>query len=269
MVLSRDLIISLGFTLVVGVLLFFFIKQRTSVVEEKINTLIQFVQEETAQRNLRRVGGYVGGNSAPGLPEDMKVYETTISAACDEKIVVSDDEEYSTDGSSSSGYTDSDSDDDTDDSSVASNVDVSDVTDNVATQETSTEDVTKVEQEVSDYIKSVSLTGATQGITQIIGQPLEDVTITTEELAKPIEEATPESPSVLEQIQNGSEKNKDEEGTEESNNAQTEVDAETNYSKLKVNELRDIITERGLATDLNVKTLKKKELISILEATVV
>ena len=53
MVLSRGLLISLGFTLLVGVLLFFFVKQKTSSIENKINTLFKLVQEE-AEKNHKR-----------------------------------------------------------------------------------------------------------------------------------------------------------------------------------------------------------------------
>ena len=55
MVLSRGLLISLGFTLVIGVLLFLFIKQKTSSIENKINTLFHLVQEEAAKSHQRQL----------------------------------------------------------------------------------------------------------------------------------------------------------------------------------------------------------------------
>lgn len=252
MVLSRDLIISLGFTLVIGVLLFFFVKQRTSVVEEKINTLIQFVQEETAQRNLQ----YHANLNSSGQSEEMKVYETTQQNASNERIDVSDDEDEFTD--SESEYTDTDS----DASSVSSEA-----------EQVITKDVSLVEEEVSNYIKSVSLTGTSTGAVSsntVTESNLEELNVETLDSEQPSEEQneTENSPSVLQQIQEGSQNNND---TNVSNDTSEEtkqtVVSEINYNKLKVNELRDIITERGLASNITVKTLKKKELISLLETS--
>lgn len=253
MVLSRELIISLGFTLVIGVLLFFFIKQRTSVVEDKINTLIQFVQEETAQRRINTV-------SAP--TNDIQVYESqpeqNETTQNTQMIDVSDDEEdYETD-SDSSEYTDASSTDSDDESVIEKEVEHVSSIDETSAQ---------VEQEVKEHIKSVTLTSnnptdastlinlSTPSVTPVVDTINVEATETTE---------SDTSPSVLEQLQyNVTKESSTTEVTHESN-VESEV-IEQNYSKLKVNELRDIITQRGLASDLNVKTLKKKELVSILE----
>ena len=64
MILSQGLLISLAFTTVIGILLFFFVRQRTNAVEEKINTLIQFVQTETLKLQQ------------PTVREEMSVYQT-------------------------------------------------------------------------------------------------------------------------------------------------------------------------------------------------
>lgn len=53
MVLSKGLLISLGFTLLIGVLLFMFIKQKTNHIEGKMDALFKLVREE-AEKNQRR-----------------------------------------------------------------------------------------------------------------------------------------------------------------------------------------------------------------------
>lgn len=53
MVLSKGLLISLGFTLLIGVLLFMFIKQKTNHIEGKMTALFNIVQEE-AEKNQKR-----------------------------------------------------------------------------------------------------------------------------------------------------------------------------------------------------------------------
>ena len=55
MVLSKGLLISLGFTLIVGVLLFLFIKQKTGYIESRINTLFNLVHEEAEKNQVRQV----------------------------------------------------------------------------------------------------------------------------------------------------------------------------------------------------------------------
>ena len=259
MVLSRDLIISLGFTLVIAVLLFFFIKQRTSVVEDKINTLIQFVQEETAQRRINTVSEPV--NDIQVYESQQELNETSQNA---DRIVVSDDEEdYETD-SDSSEYTDGSSSDSDDESVIEAEPEhVSHIDDTSA----------QVEQEVKEHIKSVTLTSnnandtsnlinlSTQSVTPVVDTINVEATETTESDA---------SPTVLEQMQFNVTTSESTTETTAVTGAPEEDDedadvVEQNYSKLKVHELRDIITQRGLASELNVKTLKKKELVSILE----
>ena len=51
MIFSQGLLISLGFTLVIGVLLFVFIRQKTSSIEHKVDVLFQLVQDEAAKQH--------------------------------------------------------------------------------------------------------------------------------------------------------------------------------------------------------------------------
>ena len=55
MVLSKGLLISLGFTLLIGVLLFMFIKQKTNHIEGKMDALFNIVQEETEKNKKRQL----------------------------------------------------------------------------------------------------------------------------------------------------------------------------------------------------------------------
>lgn len=83
MILSQGLLISLAFTTIIGVLLFFFIRQRTNAVEEKINTLIQFVQTETMKLQ-----------NQSNINSGMSVYQSNDSGVVAHKdlIDVSDDD---------------------------------------------------------------------------------------------------------------------------------------------------------------------------------
>jgi hypothetical protein len=72
MVLSHGLLISLGFTLVIGVLLFFYLRHSISSVENKVNVLFQLVQDEAKLNAAQRAGGT--NNTSGG---GMHILETT------------------------------------------------------------------------------------------------------------------------------------------------------------------------------------------------
>ena len=87
MVLSRGLLVSLGFTSLTSILLFFFIKQKTSSIETKINTLFNLVQEEAAKSHQRQL---------QQKQQNMVVSEITQQSHPQRRLIqVSDDEEES------------------------------------------------------------------------------------------------------------------------------------------------------------------------------
>ena len=101
MIFSQGLLISLAFTALIAVLLFFYVRQRTNAVENKINTLIQFVQTETMKLQ----------NSQAGGSNEMRVYERPNTEGLDtiEKIDVSDDSESDSESDSEDSDSDAES----------------------------------------------------------------------------------------------------------------------------------------------------------------
>ncbi len=120
MALSQGLIISLCFTTFIGLLFFFYIRQKVTTIEEKLSTLMQFIQQETIkQRNLRNMSG--GGLSSTGQSNGIRVYSTESNNTgttsndvnSNNMIDVSDDSESDTETDSDSD-TDVETDTDTD-----------------------------------------------------------------------------------------------------------------------------------------------------------
>ena len=76
MALSQGLIISLCFTTFIGLLLFFYVRQKVTTIEEKVNALMHFIQQETIkQRNVRNLhGGNLDTNQTTGI----NVYPTKL-----------------------------------------------------------------------------------------------------------------------------------------------------------------------------------------------
>ena len=134
MVLSQGLLISLAFTTIIAILLFFYIRQRTNSVEQKINTLIQFVQNEASKVQPIR-----GAGSA--IEPNMNVYPSTLNSENTDQtnniIDVSDD--------------DSDDSDDSDASDASDASDDSDLSDGDTTIELNTNDTNIIELDVVNF----------------------------------------------------------------------------------------------------------------------
>ena len=235
MILSQGLLISLAFTTIIGILLFFFVRQRTNAVEEKINTLIQFVQTETLKLQQ------------PSVREEMSVYQTpnsthVQSAGQQDLIDVSDDE--------------SDSDGDSDSSSYISEADSDDegsVDDLITTRIVS---MNNLEQEHNTNAEDVISLSVIKPVTAPEEELVEE-THTKEEIMNSLEEEL--DTLSLSDLSDG-----EENADGETQDTETENDELTiNYKKLLVGELRSIAENKGL-TD-NAKKLKKHELLELLE----
>lgn len=246
MVLSKGLLISLGFTFAIAVLLFFYVRQRTNAVENKINTLIQFVQTETMKLQ-----------NAQGGQRDIQVYEQPQQPQnVEQKIDVSDDS--SEEDSDSESYSDSDSDSDND--SEYSSTSESDVLESTriismnnleAEQLNQTDDVIELnvlrpegelsQEENVDLVASEELK---EEITTELNADLEALTISDLSDGEDDEDEDDDTPSV------GSITNE--------NGEEIQID----YKKMLVKELRALVEKRGLAED--TKKMKKKELLKLL-----
>lgn len=240
MIFSQGLIISLGFTLIIAVALFFYVRQRTNAVEDKINTLIQFVQTETLKLQQPRVH------------EEMSVYQAQPNNVSqnqhhDNLIDVSDDESTSGESDVESSSEDDDSSDD--ESTLGS----------VASVE---------EQDQTETTRTVSMQPAEDD-----EQPNEDVIHLR--VIKPEEESETQLVTGDEHISNNLEEELDaltlsdlSDGEDQDAEGQDEEVDESgspivNYKKMLVSQLRMIAEQKGLVED--GRKFKKTELVALLE----
>jgi hypothetical protein len=250
MVLSKGLLISLGFTFAIAVLLFFYVRQRTNAVENKINTLIQFVQTETMK--LQNV---------QGGQRDIQVYEQPQqSQNVDQRIDVSDDS--SDDDSDSESYSDSDS--DSDNGSEYSSTSESDVLESTRMISMNNLEAEQLNQ-TNDFIELNVLRPERE---ELSSENTVDL-VASEELK---EEITTELTADLEaltisDLSDGGDDDDDEDDDDDTpsvgsitneNGEEIQID----YRKMLVKELRAIVEKRGLAED--TKKMKKKELLKLL-----
>ena len=252
MVLSRGLLISLGFTLLVGILLFMFIKQRTSSIENKINTLFQLVQEEAAKSHQAML---------TSREKNMVVQETTEQIDSNELITVSDGES-----------SDDEEFDDSEDSEIESSED-SESDEELITESKSSVVALEIMNQVKNNEKTIGNEENVKTIHLVDGsQQLPDIT-TIENIDNVDEDLGVKE---IEEIDFDSDEDEDEDeengfNVEEEHNIDIQVtkvasdnNADViNYKKLGVSKLRDIVKEKGLHED--PKSLKKAQLIELLE----
>lgn len=254
MVLSRGLLISLGFTLLVGILLFIFVKQRTSSIENKINTLFQLVQEEAAKSHQAMLAS---------RESNMVIEETTRAGESNQLIAVSDGEssEESDDDLDTSDDSDIESSEESDEEEEHTPQAISSV---VALEmmnhvENVTEATEELEQEQEqDNVRTIHLTENANTLQN--GHEENNSSDNEEDLG--IEEIDLES-----EVEDDREHN----DSEQVNHVDIQVKKVVsddisdivNYKKLSVSRLRDIVKEKGLHED--PKSLKKAQLIELLE----
>jgi hypothetical protein len=237
MILSQGLLISLAFTTVIGILLFFFVRQRTNAVEEKINTLIQFVQTETLKLQQ------------PTVREEMSVYQTpngnhVQSAGQQDLIDVSDDE------------SESDGDSDSDGSSYISDAESDDEGSVDDLNTTRIVSMNNLEQEHNTNAEDVISLSVIKPVSAPEEESVEE-TYTKEEIMNSLEEEL--DTLSLSDLSDGEENTDGETQDTETKNDELTI----NYKKLLVGELRSIAENKGLTE--NAKKLKKHELLELLE----
>jgi len=230
MIFSQGLLISLAFTSIIAILLFFYVRQRTNAVENKINTLIQFVQTETMKLQT--------GNLASS--RDMQIYEQTEENTLDnnvERIDVSDDSD-----------SESDSESESDNDSEYSSTSGSDIME--STRIISMNNLVKENENESDIIElnviKPDIEYENAEISYNLEADLEALTLTDNSDEETHTEET----------------HTDEPSTDHLVNTTITNDFSVNYRKMLVSELRTIVQNKGLAED--TKKLKKNDLLKLL-----
>ena len=275
MVLSIPLIISLSFTLVIGILLFLYIRQKTSSVDMKINTLMQFIQDEAtkreaiqaSQQSAHHLAGSAEQHHITNLEQDgSRMVSGDVNNAVGgylEKIEVSDDEEseyysdsdsQSDDGESSVEDLELLDDSDSDEDSDASSIEEVDIDTTIHLEEINTLSTNTIENELHGEsnennldIKTVQLVAENDNQSNAI----EATSIQIQDLANEI--ATTSIEEVNSNLGN------------KSVDIEEEESLQVNLKSLKVSKLRELALEKNLVEDSDkVKKMKKNELLEIL-----
>lgn len=107
MILSLGLAISIGFTTLIAILLFLYIRHHLTSMENKVQSLLQVIQEEAVKNTITRQPN--SSNIMNSFPENITVSETKkVSLEPSSLIEVSDNDDQSSCSDSESG-SDSDS----------------------------------------------------------------------------------------------------------------------------------------------------------------
>lgn len=244
MVLSIGLVISLAFTTFLCVLLFLYIRQKTSNVERKINSLFQLVQEEVNKIN-NQPRQMVGGNKQ----------EMTVS----EVLQDNDENNNDLDGDIESDVdSDCESDDDSDSNDDSGSDDDNDDND--------------------DDLISVS-TGPEENVEDIkVIQHIQIEEVGQDDLEKHTFESIKKDDEQLSDVESlGLVEDEEKDDTQQGDDIQPENSKEINHSpldngnpidivdvnKLSANKLRSLVETKKLHD--NPKKLKKTELIKLLQ----
>jgi hypothetical protein len=280
MAISLGLMISLGFTTLLCLLLFFYIRQRTSGIESKVTTLFKVVQDEVSKKNelcLR--------------PQQMTVTEVQN----DERVRV-----QNSDFNNNDYETDTDTDSDVSSLTCESHDEESGNEDLISVStdgEESVNDEHRKDELESKPIKISHSTDDNEGnletisdlnlFSTIMKNERSDNTDLNLDIVNDSEdhdsdidenEEDEELDSILSEIESlGLIEDEDTEVNDDTNKAITEekqpIEKDTinndigdiiNYKKLSVSQLRGIVSDKGLHD--NPKKLKKTELVELLQA---
>jgi len=231
--ISRELLISLGITLLTSVIVFMYFRKRLSVVEHKLNMMFQLIEEHNQQQKVQF-------NPTPH-PVTSNYAMPSMSPIKEELITVSDGE--NSDSETNDSDSDSDSDNDSDDSndSKKEQINICDVPnqDTIAIEEIKTISLTlnnSEEKKETDSLDDLeSLEDTMKGV--VISNLEEKDTEQNDHYEHLIEQIT----------------------TTISENETDEV-ATVNLNTLRVPELKKMAKERNIKT----KGLRKAELITAL-----
>jgi hypothetical protein len=280
MIFSQGLLISLGFTLVIGVLLFVFIRQKTSSIEHKVDVLFQLVQDEAAKQhknelmhqemqqqiasttilnNSDNIGKSTKQNKEVIQDEDL--IEVSSDSDSDSSVTTVDLENNSSDSDDGS---DSDSDSDSDDGSDSHSDDGSDShsigNGDIGIDNNSGNDGDSEGERYSEV--SNTLTDTIDEIKEIIlakpEHPIEELEIEEKELMNDNSKKMIDLFNKVDKVDNAD--NADNADNKSVSSVNTYTD-KMNYRKTPVAKLREIAIERGIE---NPKSIKKLALVKLL-----
>jgi hypothetical protein len=278
MALSLGLMISLGFTTLLCLLLFFYIRQRTASIESKVTTLFKVVQDEVSRKNELCM-----------RPQQMTVTEVQNAGHVQESVFNNNNEsEYDSDTDSDvSSLTSDGEDEETDNEDLISvstngeetdNEDMNNAIDEVIENETESKPI-KITHSNDDKLtndgnlETISdlnlFTTIMKNGTSTIEKPQQDTDNEREEDNDDINDDLSELESLgLVEDDNNIEdtNNNDQIVLQESQTVfiNNNIGDVINYKKLSVAQLRDIVSEKNLHE--NPKKLKKGELVELLQA---
>lgn len=237
MVLSQGLLISLGFTLVIGILLFVFIRQKTSSIENKIDTLFQLVHEEAEKQHKMKLEMQQSAANAvlPVLPaKNIENSQNNIVAEIEEqeRLTVSDDSESDLESESSIGSVSEGNDE-----LIIDNGSIT--TSSVTTNDSEDIEDINVKGELENDDKSLKYHSSEDSN---ISEPEDLPESDSEDSVLDMEE--------LKSVNLGS-------------SSKVDINNEIDYKKKTVAELRDMVIEYGLSDD--PKKIKKGELVDMLK----
>jgi len=222
------MLICLATSLLSSILLFIYFKNRISSVEEKVNVIFQLVQNHEEENKIM-MHETVPSDSQQYAPSDSQQY-----APSDNLIVISENEESDSDS-------DSESDNESDNESVDNNTNNIEnglnldsdlvISENIIDEN----EIKKIALHLEDNLEEV-------GDILLTKENQEDKDINSEDEEEDEEDE------------------EDEEEDEES--VENEIKQTINYSKFKVDELKQMCHDKDLE---NYKSLKKAQLVALLE----
>lgn len=259
MALSLGLIISLSFTTLLCVLLFFYIRQRTSSIDTKLNSLLDFVHDEVSKTNV----SYVQNNDVPSIT----VTQVDNSEKPEESV---DDGETNNTDFSSESESDSLSDVESDNEQQEDLISVSTNGEDIQDKETPTiPTASNIQDSISDIAMFTNVMKKNENIIEPDRNEDADNELSEIESLDLEEEKENHNDEndVQEETETNTENKVDDEKVETQENTNQDKNENLsgmfNLKKLSVTQLRDMVSEKKLHE--TPKKLKKHNLIKLLE----
>ena len=262
MVLSKGLIISLGFSALSCTLLFLYFRNKMTTVERKVNVMFDLVQNyQPTQEYLSQSNqSYEPVNEDTEHHQDNQNNENTGAwnlNAEDNRIVISDDSDDDDDDDSDE-VSDSDSDDESEEIPKLSLA----KTDNISLTEN---DIKKISVKETPVIDETIELEEVDSLDEIDDEEDDDDNNNSEiEISNTnIKKISVTKNDTEENNDNNEDDNEDDNEESEDNDEVAEDNDEVDYTQLKVSELKSIAEAKGLT---NYKSLKKNPLIDLIKS---
>jgi len=269
MVLSKGLIISLGFSALSCTLLFLYFRNKITTVERKVNVMFDLVQnyQPTQEYSSQSNQSYEPVNEDTEHHQDNQNNENTGAwnlNAEDDRIVISDDSDDDDDDDSDE-VSDSDSDDESEEIPKLSLA----KTDNISLTEN---DIKKISVKETPLIDDTIELEEVDSLDEIDDDDDDDdndnnnseIEISNKDIKK-ISVTKNDTEENIDNNYDDNNENDNEDDNEESedNDEVSEDNDEVDYTQLKVSELKSIAEAKGLT---NYKSLKKTPLIDLIKS---